>query len=189
MVRAVRDAISAKLGVCPSALRAFGGAAAPLAAWALYGLGPGDGAAARTRRALWLWLVLLRRAWAIHACSIAATSRQRTWHGALARLHAVATHGFAREWNGRRLLSRREFVLSRVLGAGDRRPRRSRCSGHVPAQGGIIHCPGKFDMNRTESRPVIRMPMPDVSFKALADDICDARCATKICARRRDAIR
>jgi hypothetical protein len=43
--------------------------------------------------------------------------------------------------NGRRLLSRREFV-SRVLGAAGAAA--IAVFGHVPAQGGIINCPGSL---------------------------------------------
>jgi hypothetical protein len=173
MVRAVRDAISEKLGVCPFCMRAS--ARGALAAWALYGVGRAMGP--RLAAPPWVWLVLLAAAWAftlLIAAHLVAYMARRA-----ARLHAMQRM-VAREWNGRRLLSRREFV-SRVLGAGAGAAAIA-VFGHVPAQGGIINCPGKFDMNRTETAPGDTNADAEANFLALADSICDFLCSTKICA-------
>jgi len=172
-LRAVRRTISEKLGVCPFCMRAS--ARGAIAAWALYALGR----AFERRVAVppLAWTLLLACAWAftllIAAHLVTYMARRAV------RIRAIERR-VGRDRPAGRVLTRREFA-SLVLGAGAAAAAIA-LFDYVPAQGGIVNCPGKFDMNRTVPGGGPTNADAEEDFLALEAAICDVYCATKICA-------
>jgi hypothetical protein len=171
-MRTIRRVVSEKLGVCPFCMRAS--ARGALVAWSVYWLGRAlDHQAAVPAAA---WALLLAGAWAftllIVAHLIAYMARRAS------RIRAIE-RSIAHDRHRGRVLTRREFV-SLVLGAGAMAAAIA-VFGHVPAQGGIVNCPGKFDMNREASGFGGTNRDAEDDFHDLVDAICDTLCSTKIC--------
>jgi len=172
-LRTIRRLVSEKLGVCPFCMRAS--ARGAIAAWALYALGR----AFERRLAVppFAWTLLLACAWALTlliAAHLVTYMARRA-----ARIRAIE-RGVGRDRPPNRLLTRREFA-SLVLGAGAAAAAIA-LFDYVPAQAGIVNCPGTFDMNREGLGFGTTDTEADESFKDSEATICDLFCATKICA-------